>query len=120
MAIGEAVDFHNMIGSKRKEERLRFLKNYWAEKAVKIPKVKMNTSLNPKYSCALCNMSMEGWTASEMDTFLYEKYKIHVIGIPERFNGIRVTPSVYTSTKDLDLFVEALTEMSKSTPPVKK
>jgi selenocysteine lyase/cysteine desulfurase len=32
MAIGAAVDFHNVIGAKRKEERLRYLKNYLAEK----------------------------------------------------------------------------------------
>jgi len=26
LAIGKAIDFHYMIGSKRKEERLRYLK----------------------------------------------------------------------------------------------
>jgi selenocysteine lyase/cysteine desulfurase len=30
--IGEAVNFQNAIGSKRKEERIRYLKNYWAGK----------------------------------------------------------------------------------------
>ncbi|MBC7861707.1 MAG: aminotransferase, partial [Bacteroidia bacterium] len=51
---------------------------------------------------------------------LYDKYKIHVVGIThEKINGVRVTPSVYTSLKDLDLFLEAINVMSK-TDPVKK
>ena len=32
MAIGNAIDFHYLIGSKRKEQRLRYLKNYLCEK----------------------------------------------------------------------------------------
>jgi selenocysteine lyase/cysteine desulfurase len=121
MAIGNAVDFHNIIGSKRKEERLRYLKNYWAEKAVKIPKVKLNTSLLPKYSCALANVSVEGWEVADLDSRLFEKYKIHVVGINrEAIHGVRVTPNVYTSLKDLDRLVMALEEISKMDPPAKK
>lgn len=43
--IGEAINFHEAIGSKRKEERIRYLKNYWASKVKEIPKVKLHTSL---------------------------------------------------------------------------
>jgi hypothetical protein len=32
-------------------------------------------------------------------------------------NGVRVTPSVYTSLNDLDRLVEGLTEISKLEPP---
>ena len=41
--IGEAINFHQGIGSKRKEERIRFLKDYWATKVQGIPKVKSQT-----------------------------------------------------------------------------
>ncbi len=44
-AIGKALEFHDMIGSERKEKRLHYLKNYWMEKVKDIPKVKLNTSL---------------------------------------------------------------------------
>jgi selenocysteine lyase/cysteine desulfurase len=120
MAISAAIDFHEMIGSKRKENRLRFLKNYWAEKALKLPNVKLNTSLKPQYSCALSNFSIDGWSAAEIDQFLYDKYKIHSVGIVhEKINGVRITPSVYTSASDLDILVEAIHEMAKTTPPKK-
>lgn len=121
MAIGAAVDFHNVIGIKRKEARLRYLKNYWYEKVKDLPKVKQYTSLKPQYSCALANVGFEGWKAEQIDAKLWEKYKIHVVAIVyEKLNGIRVTPSVYTSTRDLDLLVKGLTEISKMEPPVVK
>ncbi len=45
--IGEAINFHEGIGGKRKEERIRYLKDYWALRVREIPKVKLHTSLNP-------------------------------------------------------------------------
>ncbi len=121
MAIGTAVDFHNVIGSKRKEARLRYLKNYWVEKTKDLPKAKLYTSLKPEYSCAIAVMGFDGWKASELDSYLYEKHKVHVIPIIyEKINGIRVAPSVYTSIKDLDVLVKGLTNFSKQIPPVNK
>ncbi|MGZ3882868.1 MAG: aminotransferase class V-fold PLP-dependent enzyme [Bacteroidia bacterium] len=121
MAIGAAVDFHNVIGPKRKEARLRYLKNYWYEKVKDLPKIKQVTSFKPQYSCALANVGFEGWKADQIEAKLMEKYKIHTVSIIyEKINGIRVTPSVYTSTRDLDLLVKGLTEISKMEPPAVK
>jgi selenocysteine lyase/cysteine desulfurase len=120
MAIGAAVDFHNVIGAKRKEARLRYLKNYWAEKAAKLPGAKMATSLKPAYSGAIANIGFDGWEAQQIEARLFEKYKIHTVSIVyEKINGIRVTPSVYTSLQDLDFLAKGLEEISKQQPPVK-
>jgi selenocysteine lyase/cysteine desulfurase len=43
--IGEAINFHLAIGKKRKEERVRYLKNYWVEQVINVPKVRIKTSL---------------------------------------------------------------------------
>ncbi len=121
MAIGTAIDFHNVIGAKRKEARLRYLKNYWAEKAVKLPHAKLFTSLKTDYSCALANIGFDGWQAHQIEARLFEKYRIHTVSIiHEKVNGIRVTPNVYTSTEDLDFLVKGLTEISGGTPPAIK
>lgn len=121
MAIGTAIDFHNLIGGKRKEARLRFLKDYWAEKAVKLPKSKMVTSFKPQYSCGIANIGFEGWQAQQIEGRLFDRFKIHTVSIVhEQINGIRVTPNVYTNTRDLDFLVKGLTEISEmSAPPVK-
>jgi len=111
--IGEAVNFHEGIGSKRKEERIRFLKNYWASKVQQIPKVKLHTSLNAKYSCAICGVSIDGMTPGQLDSALFEKYKIHTVGINwENISCVRVTPHVYTSLHDLDKLVKAIGEIA--------
>jgi len=112
-AIGEAINFHEGIGSKRKEERIRYLKDYWATKVQQIPKVKLHTSLNPKYSCAICGVSIDGMTPAELDSALFNQYKIHTVGIVwENISCVRVTPHVYTTLSDLDKLVKAIGEIA--------
>jgi selenocysteine lyase/cysteine desulfurase len=111
--IGEALNFHNAIGAKRKEERIRYLKNYWAEKARNIPKVKIHTSFKPEYACAICGVSIDGMTPAQLDQALFNTYKIHTVGIVwENISCVRVTPHVYTRLQDLDKLVFALEEIA--------
>ena len=112
-AIGEAINFHNAIGSKRKQERIHYLKYYWASSVKQHPKVKIHTSLNPKYSCAICGVTIDGMTPSELDSQLFNNYKIHTVGIVwENIRCVRVTPHVYTSLKDLDKLIKAIYEIA--------
>jgi selenocysteine lyase/cysteine desulfurase len=120
MAIGTAIDFHNVIGAARKEARMRYLKDYWTSKIVNLPKIKIATSLKPQYSCAIANVGFEGWEAQQIENRLFDRFRIHTVSIiHENVNGIRVTPNVYTSTKDLDFLVKGLTEISGMAPPAK-
>ena len=112
-AIGKAVEFHEMIGSERKEKRLHYLKNYWMDKVKNLPRVKIHTSLNPKWACAIGNVSVEGKTPGELDTFLLDKFKVHTVSINwENIKSVRVTPNVYTTTKNLDVLVDGITKFS--------
>lgn len=114
-AIGKAIEFHEMIGSERKEKRLHYLKNYWMEKVQHIPKVRLNTSLQPKWGCAIGNVAIEGKKPGELDAFLFDKYKIHTVGIVwENISGVRITPNVYTTLQNLDVLVEGITSFAKS------
>lgn len=121
MAIGTAIDFHNIIGAKRKEARLRFLKDHWIEKAVKLPKAKIFTSLNPNYSCAIASIGFEGWQAQQVEFNLFDNYKIHSGSvIRENVNGIRVSPNVYTNIQELDVLIKGLHGISQlAGPPTK-
>lgn len=115
MAIAQAVDFYLAIGAQRKEERLRFLKNYWVNKVKHLPGVSFNTTLDEKKSCALCNVKIDSFTPSELDMKLLDKYKIHVSPIVyENITGIRITPNVYTSVGDLDRLVIAIKDISSN------
>jgi selenocysteine lyase/cysteine desulfurase len=118
MAIANAVDFTEMIGMKRKEARLRYLKEYWTNKVQGIPNVKFGTSMKSQFSCALHYVSVEGWKGAELEKKLFDSKKVHVVHIDyEKLNGVRVTPSVYTSLADLDKLVEGIEEIAKMPVP---
>lgn len=113
--IGEAINFHEAIGSKRKQERIFYLKNYWATRVKEIPGVKLHTSLDPRFSCAICGVSVDGVPPRDLMNTLFDKYKIHTVAIDyEKIHCIRVTPHVYTTIADLDKFVGAMGEIAAS------
>jgi len=114
-AIGQAIDFHNAIGSRRKQERLHYLKTYWCTAVTKNPRVKLHISLNPEYSCALGTFSIDGLTPGDIGSKLFSDYQIHVTSIVwENVSAVRVSPNVYTTTKDLDRLIEAIGKIAAS------
>ena len=114
-AIGKALEFHEMIGAERKEKRLHYLKNYWMERVKDIPKVKLSTSMSPKWGCAIGLVSIDGRKPAELDAYLFNTYKIHTTAITrENLAGVRITPNVYTTTRNLDLLVEGITSFVKA------
>jgi selenocysteine lyase/cysteine desulfurase len=73
------------------------------------------TSDKPEYYGALACIGFRNKKAEEIEQFLMSKYKIHVVSIVhEGVNGVRITPSVYTSLRDLDILKEALEVFAKS------
>jgi selenocysteine lyase/cysteine desulfurase len=111
--IGEAINFHEGIGGARKQQRIFYLKNYWSTRVQSMPKVKLHTSLKPEYSCAIGGVSIDGMTPQQVAGALFDKYKIHTVGIVwENISCVRITPHVYTRTADLDLLVKAIGELA--------
>lgn len=114
-AIGQAIEFHLAIGSKRKEERLHYLKKYWCEAVAKNSRVKIHVSLKPEYSCALGTFSIDGLKPGDISATLMDKYQIHTVGIVwENVSAVRVTPHVYTTTRDLDRLIDAVNKIAAS------
>lgn len=113
LAVGQAIDFHEIIGSERKQKRLHELKQYWVDKVKDHPKIIISTPDSPGLSGALGHVGIQGMEAGKIDSFLMSNYKVHTVGIiHEKLNGIRVTPHVYTSFADLDRFSNALLELA--------
>ena len=118
MAIGSAIDFHNAIGSERKENRLFKLKKYWTDQVKGLPKVTFYSPLEKNYSCAIANFGIEGMKGSEIEALLMKYRKVHTVAIEyEKINGVRVTPNVYTSFYDLDQLVEGIKEIIANKKP---
>ncbi|CAN5848257.1 hypothetical protein BH11BAC7_BH11BAC7_26870 [soil metagenome] len=103
-----------LIGIKRKEARLRYLKNYWIDKVVSIPGVKINTPKNPAFCGTIASLSIDGLKPEEIEYKLMEKYRIHCVAINwENIHGARIAPNVYTSLADLDLLVKGIKEIAE-------
>jgi len=115
-SIGKAIEFHEMIGIERKAQRLFYLKNYWMEAVKDVPGIKFYTSLKPDFGCAIGVVGFEKkHRESELESYLFNEYKIHVTTINwENVHGVRITPNVYTTTKDLDRLITALREYGKA------
>jgi len=125
LAAGDALEFHHGIGGKRKEARLRYLRNYWAKVLEKLPGVKMLTSYSPEQSCGIATFTVENMDMGKLSQVLFQRHKIYTISLTvpaqtkngEDITGIRATPSIYTPLRDLDLFIEAVTFYVKNGLP---
>src|SRR5206468_10134223 len=109
LAIAETLLFHNDIGGKRKEARLRYLSRYCMNRLKDVPKIRFNTSFDPNQSCAIANVQIEGTNPEAVAKYLFDKHHIFVTPIiHEEFQGLRITPSIYTTLGELDLFCEEM------------
>ena len=118
LAIGEAILFHNGIGGKRKEARLRYLSRYWMDKLKDVPKVRFNTSFDPAQMCAIANVQIEGVEPVKIGSYLFDKHRIFTTPIiHEEFQGVRITPNVYTTLYELDRFCEIMTRIARNGLP---
>ena len=113
LCIPAAIDYYKSIGGRKKEERLRYLQNYWTEKVRHLPRIILNTPKDPSRSCAIANVGIENIRPIDLADTLFEKYKIWTVAIDGAgVKGCRITPNVYTSTEELDKFVVTLKEIS--------
>jgi selenocysteine lyase/cysteine desulfurase len=113
LTIPFAIEFYNKIGRARKEERLRFLTQYWTNKLSNNKKVIINTPNSPERSCGIANVGIEGMKPALMAETLLKKYQIWTVAIDGAgVHGCRITPNVYTTTNELDRLVYAVNEMA--------
>ena len=109
LAINEALNFHEGIGPERKAARLRFLFHRWAKRLEGQKGVKILTSFDPEQSCGLALVNVEGVDPGKLSEHLFDQYRIITTPIkhPE-FEGVRITPNVYTTLREVDIFAEAM------------
>lgn len=118
LAIGEALLFHEGVGARRKEARLRRLSRHWMEQLKDLPRVRFNTSLDPRQSCAIANVHVEGTDPVALGSHLMSAHKIFTTPIVhEEFRGLRITPNVYTTLGELDRFCEVIKRVASKGLP---
>ena len=112
LTVQDAIEFYEMIGPARKEARLRYLQNYWTSRVRDLPHIDLNTPADPARACGIANVGIKGMKPADLAKTLLEKYKIFTVAIDyANVHGCRITPNVYTSLEELDIFVNALKDM---------
>ena len=113
LTILNALDYQEKIGLKNKEARLRYIQRYWSDRVRDYPGVILNTPRDEHRSCAIANVGIEGLEPKDLAKTLLDEYKIWTVAIDRPgVRGCRITPNVYTTTKELDTFVGALKELA--------
>jgi selenocysteine lyase/cysteine desulfurase len=113
LAINSAIDFHDAIGSARKEARLRYLQQYWTSELRGLSGITINTPVEPERCCAIANVGVERLTPADLAKTLFDKHRVWTVAIDGAgVRGVRVTPQLFTTTDELDQLVRAIKEIA--------
>lgn len=118
LAIADALLFHQGIGPARKQARMLYLRDRWARRVEGEPRIRLHTSLKPGLASGVANVEVEGVDAVALAEHLWLKERIFVVAIKhEEFQGIRVSPAVYTRIEEVDRFTEAVRQVARAGLP---
>jgi isopenicillin-N epimerase len=112
-AITEALNFHDSIGPERKAERFRYLRMRWTERLRELKGVKILNSDDPQQSCAIGFISIDGIDPVALSNYLFNKHRVWTTAIVTtgEYEGLRITPNVYTTLEEIDSFASALEQV---------
>jgi selenocysteine lyase/cysteine desulfurase len=119
--ISDALAFHRAIGIERKAARLYYLTMRWATPLRQVPRIQMFSSLKPGETWGMATVGIDGMEASKIYSSLFDNHRIIVAPLAQGampgqqfpYQGVRVTPNVYTTVDEVDTFVRAMTKLAK-------
>ena len=82
----------------------------WAKRLTAFSdRIVINTSMNPRYSCGIGNVGIDGIETSKLQQWLWKDQRILTVAINhDQFSGLRVTPSVYSTMEEIERFCECM------------
>ncbi len=118
-AIAEAIVFHRGIGALRKSARLRYLRDRWMKRLSTDPRFVINTSFDPAMGCAIGNVGIRGVDTARLQGHLWAKKRIFTVAIVHaEYQGLRITPNVYTTVDEIDAFASEMEQVAAKGLPV--
>jgi selenocysteine lyase/cysteine desulfurase len=99
----------------RKAARLRYLRSLWTSHIEEWPGARILTSPDPAQSCGIVLVSIEGKSARKIADDLFSQFRIFTVPIIRKdFEGLRVTPNIYTTIREIDMFTHAMTKLLRA------
>src|SRR5215211_6940249 len=114
-AIAVAIAFNRGIGMERKIARLRYLRDRWAKQVLAASdRAYMITPIGPMASGAIGVFGIEGMDMAALGSWLNSKHNIVTTPmVTDEFKGMRITPNVYTTVDEVDLFADRVIQAVK-------
>jgi selenocysteine lyase/cysteine desulfurase len=115
-AISVALTFHQAIGADRKVARLRYLRDRWAVSLLaESDRVKVLTPLNSADSAAIGFVTIAGLDPARLQEWLLNQHRIvTTLIVHPQFSGLRITPNVYTTPAEIDIFTAQVSAAIRS------
>ena len=115
LTIIDAIEYLNLIGIKKKESRLRFLKTYWQNALKNESNIVINTPFDPQRSCGIGNVGLKNMKPETLANRLYKEFGIFTVAIDyANVKGCRITPNIFTNENELDTFIDAMKSLARS------
>ncbi len=108
--ISQALVFNENIGIERKSARLRYLRNRWAHRLRENPKCETLHSEDPAQSCGIGFLAFKGGIdPGKIADALLTKHSIVTARVKhEEYDGLRITPHIYSTVRDIDYFADCV------------
>lgn len=106
LTLGDALDFHQLVGPANKAARLSYLRDIWVSAVRDLPGMNVLTSDDARMHAGITSFRLTGKTSvrdnQEIVARLVEEHGIFTTHRSGLAKGacVRVTPSVYTSAED--------------------
>ena len=107
-AIAVAIAFTRGIGMERKIARLRYLRDRWAKQVLAATdRAHMITPIGANESGAIGVFGIDGMDMGKLGGWLLAKQNIVTTPmVNDEFQGMRITPNIYTTVDEVDLFAD--------------
>jgi selenocysteine lyase/cysteine desulfurase len=123
LTLADALDFHQNIGVKAKEARLRHLTARWTDRVRGAPGVELLVAEDPRLRSALGSFRLAGRT-SLADNRALARRLLDDFGIftveragPSRGACVRATPGVFSAAADVDRLADAIVAIARAAGP---
>jgi len=113
LGLGVAVDFQHLVGTGRREERIRSLKKYLRQALEENPAFRIKTPARSDLSCGITTIEVVGRDVREVAVVLAAQHRIDCRPMTNHdLNGLRISLSIFNSEEQIDTLVGALLEIA--------
>ncbi|MGC1301330.1 MAG: aminotransferase class V-fold PLP-dependent enzyme [Caulobacteraceae bacterium] len=118
LSVTEALDFHEAVGARAKEMRLRHLRDRWAEALRDHGRIEILTPQDPRLTCGITSFRLKGKVSEAenraLSADLLKRFNIFTVERSGTAIGscVRVTPGIFTQEAEIDHLVDALKTMA--------